>query len=528
VIIVRYDILIENGRVIDGTGNPWIKADVGVVDDRIEAVGGLGGSAAERRIDARGFVLAPGFIDIHSHSDYSVLIDPRVESKVRQGVTTEVVGNCGGSAAPMSPEVREYRGRYMRASVGEEFEFNWETMGDYLGLIDSAGASFNVVALVGHGTVRQNVMGYDNRVPTSSELADMKGLVAGAMEDGAWGMSTGLIYPPSVYAKTEEIVELARVLAGYSGIYFSHIRGEGETLLEAVKEAVQIGDEANVPVEIAHFKASGKAHWGKTKESLKLVEEGRLRGVDVTFDQYPYIASSTGLAALMPHWAQEGGADMLLERLRDTEVRGKIVEGPATVTRDWNAVMIASAKNHPEYEGKTITEVAKLEDKNEMEAVFDLLLAEDAQVSIVSFGMSEDDVRRVMRSPYGMVGSDGSAVSPRGVLGRGKPHPRYYGTFPRVIGHYVREGVLLLQEAVRKMTSAPAQRLGLRDRGLLREGFKSDIAVFDPDKVKDEATFVDPHRYASGIPYVIVNGTVVVDNGEHTGELPGKALRKNS
>ena len=523
---MEYDMLIEGGRVIDGSGNPWLKADVGVIGDRIEAIGRLAGADAARRIGAKGHVVAPGFIDIHSHSDYTVLIDPRVESKVRQGVTTEVVGNCGSSAAPMNAEVRAYRERYMRASLGEDFEFNWETMAEYMALVDASGASFNVVPMVGQGTIRQNVMGYENREPTRSELEAMKGLVAEAMEDGAWGMSTGLIYPPSTFAKTDELVELARVLKEHDGVYFSHIRGEGETLLEAVEEAVEIGERAGVPVQIAHFKASGKAYWGKTKDSLRLVEEGRRKGVDVTFDQYPYIASSTGLSALMPHWAQEGGADRLLERLRDPEIRRKIRDGPATVTRDWASVMIASAKNHPQYEGKTVAEVSELEGKEEMDAVFDLLIAEDAQVAIVSFGMSEEDVRRVMRSPFGMVGSDGRAVAPRGILGRGKPHPRYYGTFPRVIGRYVREGVISLQEAVRKMTSAPAQRLGMRDRGLLREGYKADIAVFDPANVKDEATFVDPHRFASGIPYVFVNGTLVVDNGEHTGALPGKALRK--
>jgi N-acyl-D-amino-acid deacylase len=515
---MNFDVIFVNGKVIDGAGNPWFKADVGVKGDKIVAVGCLSGSEAGRVIDAGGLVVAPGFIDIHSHSDYNVIIDPRVESKVRQGVTTEVVGNCGSSAAPM---------RYMRARLGDDFEFSWESMADYLAIIEATGASFNVVPLVGQGTVRQNVMGYENREPTKSELEEMRGLVSGAMEEGAWGMSTGLIYTPSAYAGTPEIVELAKVLGGYGGVYFSHIRGEGETLLDAVNEAVQIGEEAGVPVQIAHFKASGKPHWGKTVDSLRLVAEGREAGIDVTFDQYPYVASSTGLAAYMPHWAQEGGADRLLERLKDPEVRERIREDRSGIYRTWDMIMVASARNHPEYEGKRISEVAELEGKEEYEAVFDLLLAEDAQVAVVSFGMSEEDVRRVMRSPHGMVGSDGSAAAPRGILGRGKPHPRFYGTFPRVIGHYVREGILSLQEAVRKMTSAPAQRLGLRDRGLLREGFKADVTVFDPGTVKDEATFVEPHRFASGIPYVMVNGELVVDGGEHTGALPGRALRKN-
>jgi len=521
---LRYDILMENGLVVDGAGNPWFKADVGVVGNHVESIGNLRDADAERRIDCRGLVVAPGFIDIHSHSDFPVLLDPRVESKVMQGVTVEVVGNCGTSAAPMNSEVRAYRERYM----GDQFPstFNWETMEDYFNLIDRQGASFNVVALVGQGTIRQNIMGFEMRAPTDSELKAMKRLVAEAMADGAWGMSTGLIYTPSCYADTDEIVELTKVLPEYSGIYFSHIRGEGDTLLEAVKEAIEIGERAGVPVEIAHFKASGRSNWGRTQESLELVEEARKRGIDVTFDQYPYIASSTGLTALLPKWASEGGAKRLLERLRDPEERLKMAEGLETDTRNWEKIVVAFAENHSQYEGKAISEIAEIEGKAPVDAAFDLLLAEEAQVNIVLFEMSEDDVRRVMRSPYMMVGSDGRAVAPHGILGRGKPHPRYYGTFPRVLGYYVREGIVTLQEAVRKMTSLPAQRLGLRDRGLLREGFKADVTIFDPRGIRDEATFTDPHRFPSGIPYVIVNGTLVVDKSTHTGALPGKALRK--
>lgn len=523
-----YDILIEGGRVLDGTGNPWLWADVGVVGDRIESVGRLRGAGADRKIDARGLIVAPGFIDIHGHSDFTALVDRRAESKITQGVTTEVVGNCGSSAAPMNQEVRAHRDKYMRAQLGEEFSFEWESMDDYMNLIDREGASLNIAPLVGHGTVRQNVMGFERRPPTDGELEEMKHLVREAMEDGAWGMSTGLIYPPSCYADKEEIIELARVLADYGGVYFTHIRGEGDTLFEALKEAIEIGERAGVPIQIAHLKASGRKNWGKTAEALRIIEEARDRGVDVTFDQYPYTASSTGLAAYLPDWAHEGGTEKLLERLRDPESRRRIAEMEGRLERDWNAVMIAFAKKHPQYEGKTIMEVAKMEGKEPIEAVFDLLLSEEAQVSIVAHGLSEDDVRRVMRSPYMMVGSDGRAVSPRGILGLGKPHPRGYGTFPRVLGHYVREGVLTLQEAVRRMTSYPAQRLGLRDRGLLREGMKADIAILHPEKVKDEATFTEPHRFTSGIPYVIVNGKLVIDDSRHTGALPGRALRKKN
>lgn len=524
---MKYDLLIQNGRILDGTGNPWYRADIGIIEGRIEAIGDLKREPADEKIDAKGLTVSPGFIDIHSHSDFTVLIDRRVESKIRQGVTTEVVGNCGTSAAPMNAAVKAYRQKYMTSQLGEDFDFGWQTTNEYMKLIDSEGASFNVVTLVGQGTVRQNVMGYDDRSPTEAELEEMRKLVSESMEDGAWGLSTGLIYPPSCYAGTDEIAELAKVLVRYGGVYFSHIRDEGGKLLEAVKEAIEIGERAGVPVQIAHFKASGKNYWGKTEESLKLVEEARKMGVDVTFDQYPYTASSTGLSALLPQWAHEGGSAKLLERLRDPDIRRKIADGPEVLTRDLDTVVVSLAKKNPQFEGKSISEIAEIEGKLPMDEVFDLLLAEDAQVNIIAHGMSEDDVRRVMRSPYMMVGSDGRAVAPRGILGEGKPHPRYYGTFPRVLGHYVREGVISMEEAVRKMTSAPAQRLGLWDRGMLKEGFKADLALFDPEKVNDKATFTNPHAYATGIPYVIVNGKIVIDDNEHTGVLPGRALRKN-
>jgi N-acyl-D-amino-acid deacylase len=338
-------------------------------------------------------------------------------------------------------------------------------------------------------------------------------------------MSTGLIYPPSVYAETEEIIELSKIVANYSGIYASHIRGEGETLLEAIEEAGEIGEKSGTPVQIAHFKASGKPNWGMTKDSLALVKKYRNMGIDITFDQYPYIAGSTGLKSLFPHWAHEGGAEKMIKRLKDPKIREKMRD-QLRPDKEWNQIMVAYAKNHPKYNGKNIEEIAELENKDPYDSVCDLLIAENNQVQIVSFGMDEEDVRRVMRSPFGMVGSDGSAISPDGILGQGNPHPRYYGTFPRVLGYYVREEVLSLPEAVRKMTSAPAQKLGIKDRGLLRQGYKADLVIFDPDNIKDKATFTNPHQYPSGIPFVIVNGKIVVEKGEHTGALPGKTLRK--
>jgi len=383
-----FDIIIVNGRVVDGAGNPWYKVDVGITGESISAIGKPLDSGARRTIDAEGLVVAPGFIDIHGHSSYSVLLDPRVESKVRQGVTTEVSGNCGTSPAPMSRAVREYRERFMWAQLPVGLNFNWETMGEYLDKIDERGAAFNVVPLVGQGSVRQNVMGFENRQPTKEELETMRGLIAGAMTDGAWGMSSGLVTTPSCYADTDELTELAKVVARHHGVYYIHLRGEGETLFKALDEAFEIGERSGVSLEIVHFKASGRDNWGNTEEGLRRIEEARAQGLDVTLDQYPYIASSIGLSALIPPWAHEGGNDRLLERLRDPEVRKRIKEGPARLTRELGDVMISFAKNHPEYEGKRVTEIARMENKDPMDSVFDLLLAENAQAGMVAFGMS--------------------------------------------------------------------------------------------------------------------------------------------
>jgi N-acyl-D-amino-acid deacylase len=395
----------------------------------------------------------------------------------------------------------------------------------YLDRLEKQGVALNIAPVVGHDTVRQNVMEFENREPTEDELEEMRNHVKNGMEDGAWGMSTGLIYPPSVYGKEPEITELAKVIALYDGVYFSHIRGEGDTLLKAVTEACDIGRASGSPVQIAHFKSIGRKNWGKTIESLALIEKYRSMGVDVTFDQYPYIASSTNLTAILPHWSQEGGAEKLMEYLSDPIMREKL-KNELRLRYAWNEIIVTNAKNNPHYNGKNIEEVATMMNKDPMTALFDLLILENTQVPGVMFGMTEEDVRRVMKSPYMMVGSDGSAISPTGIWENSVPHPRLYGTFPRVLGYYVRDGVLSLQEAVRKMTSAPAQKLGIKDRGLLREGFKADITVFHSEQVIDVASFTAPQQYAKGIPYVIVNGEVVIDKGEHTRALPGKALRK--
>ena len=521
---MTYDILFKKGKIIDGTGNPWYRADVAIEKGRIVKLGRDLGKT-DNVIDAKEYIVSPGFIDIHSHSDLPALIDPMAHSKIRQGVTTEVVGQCGNSAAPMYEGLREYRETYSRSSVPDDFELNWTTMESYLDLLDKQGIALNIAAVVGHGTVRANVLGHENRPPTDAELEKMRGHVRDAMMQGAWGMSTGLIYPPSVYGDQAEITELNKVVSEYNGIYFSHIRGEGDTLLDAVTEACEIGKDGDTPVQIAHFKASGVKNWGKTKESLALVEKYRDKGVEVTFDQYPYIASSTGLTALLPHWAHDGGATKMLEVLKDPAKKEQIRK-ELRLNYGWDKILVTNAKNNPQYNGKHIQEISGVMGLEPFDAYIKLLIMENTQVPSVMFGMDEEDVRRVMKSPYGMVGSDGSAISPQGIWEKMIPHPRLYGTFPRVLGYYVREGVISLPEAVRKMTGAPAQKMGFKDRGLLREGYVADITLFHPDDVRDVATFTDPQRYAAGIPYVIVNGEVVIEKAEHTGALPGKALRR--
>jgi N-acyl-D-amino-acid deacylase len=529
---MEFDILIVGGRVFDGTGNPWFYGDIGVLGDKIAFIGKARGVDAKMVIDASGLAVAPGFIDMHSHSDLELLVDGRAISKIHQGVTLEVVGNCGSSAAPLNDLLKAHMEKFVLPEYDWQIKLDWSTMGEYFNKLEKGGISLNVASHVGHSNVRACVLGFDNREPTSRELEDMKKLVADAMRDGAVGLSTGLIYPPSCYAKTEEIIELAKVVADYGGIYASHIRGEGETLLEAVREAIRIGREAKVPVEISHFKASGKLNWGKVKDAAKIIEEAREMGVDVTADQYPYIAASTSLSALLPEWAHEGGAEKLLERLKNPESLNKIKSHLEMYKRRdpeyWNRIMISYLEKNKQFLGKTISEISSMLNLSPEDTVIKLLLDEETRVSHISFGMCEEDVEYVIRLPWVMVGSDGSAVTPEGVLGKGKPHPRYYGTFPRVLGVYSRERkVISLEQAIRKMTYLPAWRLGFRDRGIIREGAYADIVVFDPKTVIDNATFIDPHRLPSGILHVIVNGVVTIYNGVHTGAKAGRVLRRH-
>ncbi|HML03588.1 MAG TPA: D-aminoacylase [Candidatus Bathyarchaeia archaeon] len=526
-----FDLIIKNGIVVDGTGNPWFKADVGIRSGLISDVDELP-SESNEIIDASGLVVAPGFIDMHAHSDFSLLINPLAESKVRQGVTTEVIGNCGFSAAPLNDFLKRQIMEMSPILKEAKLKLNWSSMDEYLKKLERNGIALNVVPLVGNGNIRALVMGYESKQPSQNNLRKMKKILAKTIEEGAVGLSSGLIYPPSCYAHTGELIELSKIVAQYRGIYASHIRGEGETLIDSVREAIEIGKKSGISVEISHHKASGKRNWGKVKQTLKMIDEARSVGVDVTCDVYPYLAGMTGLDALLPTRAWEGGVGKLVERLRDPRIRRRLrremKEGRSNLLSadDWDSVMVAYCGGHREYEGKTIAEIVEQKRIDPFDFLFDLLIEEKASVMIVIFTMCERDMRNVLKHPASMIGSDTESVAPYGVLGKGKPHPRTYGTFPRVLGEYARrKKVLTLENAIRKMTSFPAQKLRLNDRGLIRKGMWADVTVFSPEKIMDKATYLKPHQYPVGIKYVIVNGQLVIADGKHTRQLPGRVLR---
>ncbi len=538
---MSYDLLIRNGRVIDGAGNPWYWGDVAVQGDRIAAIGKLVDAKTDRVIDAKGMVVTPGFVDAHSHSDFNTLVYREMESTVMQGITTVVAGMCGSTAAPVNPALRESMEKQANAQLpsGVSIKINWTTFDEYLKVEEKMGLGANVAHMVGHGAIREAGMGLEARAPTGKELKKMRELTAEAMEAGAYGLSSGLIYPPGIFAKTRELIELAKVAAKYGGIYDSHIRGEGRSLLKSVREAIKIGEKAGIPVQISHHKAANKAVWGKSRTTLKLIERARAKGIDVTVDQYPYRAGATSLVTLLPPWAHDGGIEKLLIRLTDPKqrenMRKDIKEGIPGWENfagelGWENVLVSSIKGEKnrKYEGKTMDVIAKEMKENDVfDALWKLLLAEEGTPGMIIFSMDEGDIKRIMASPYQMVGTDASSVSTTGPFNQGKPHPRYYGTYPRVLGKYVREeGVLSLEEAIRKMTSFPAQRFGILDRGLLRPGMYADINVIDPVQIIDKATFEDPHRLPEGIPYVVVNGTINVDDGKFKKLLAGRTLRK--
>lgn len=523
-----HDFKITNVRIVDGTGAPYFHGEVAVKDGRIVEVGWRVEGDARRVIDGHGLVLSPGFIDSHSHSDTTWFVDRRGELKLMQGVTTEVTGQCGASAAPFG---EKRRAAQMESTTEEGSPITWTSFAEYLDALERNGVGVNIVPLVGHSAVRSSVMGYDRRPPTEAELEEMKGHIVEAMEAGAFGYSSGLIYPPSSYADTQELIELAKAMAPYGGIYATHMRNEGMELLKSVEEAITIGREAGVPVQISHHKVTVEKNWGAVKDSLKMIEEARAQGVDVLCDQYPYIASATSLTSIIPGWAHEGGPKALLARLKDPETGAKLKEivNESRSGGGWGRLLITSVRSEKNRfaQGKRIPEIAAIWGISEVEAAWRLLIEEELEVGEAAFGMCEEDVKTVMAHRLVMIGSDSSSTAIDGPLAKGRPHPRTFGTFPRVLGKYTREEkVLTLEQAVYKMTGMAAMRLKLWDRGVLRPGAKADLVLFNPDTIIDTATFEDPCRYPVGIEWVMVNGVMVIENGKHTGQIVGKVLRR--
>ena len=522
---MAWSLLIRGGSVVDGSGAPARRADVAVEGDRIAAVApSLAGEAA-RVVDATGKVVAPGFIDMHSHSDLFYFACPSAESKIRQGVTTEVVGMCSFSQAPVRPEQQALVKGWV-GGIGWMPDLKWESFGQYLDALRGIRPAVNVVHFVGHGALRIAAMGFDARPAEAGEIKTMERHLGEALDAGAWGFSTGLVYPPSSYADTREIIALARAMAPRGGQYSSHIRGESAMLLDSIAEAIRIGEEGGVRVEISHVKASGRENWPKLDAALRMLDDARARGVDVAGDVYPYNAGSTKMDNLMPAWAHEGGISKLLERLADPKVRRRIADECLVDGERWGTVsqggvgfdqIFIAACRRRELEGLNLAELARQSGQPPAEALMNLLLEQQCTVSMVSFSQSIENVAKVLAHPALTIGSDSIPLFEGEGDKPGKPHPRSYGTFPRVLSEYARERRLFsLETAVNKMTGLPAQRLGLRDRGLVQPGYVADLTVFDPRTVKDESTYPDPHRYPSGIPLVVVNGAVAVDDGRVT------------
>jgi dihydroorotase/N-acyl-D-amino-acid deacylase len=532
----QYDVLIRNGRLVDGSGNPWVYADVGIVGDRITFVGTADPDVkAKKMIDAKGFIVAPGFIDMLGQSESFLLIDKQAVSKITQGVTTEVTGE-GGSIAPLNQRlINEAK------SFTEHFKLtlDWKSLDEYFRRLEKQGSGVNLATFVGATQVRQMVIGDDDRAPTPDELKQMQEMVDDAMYDGAVGLSTSLIYAPAFYAKTEEIIELAKVAAKRGGVYASHIRNESDHEMAAIDEALRIGKEANIPVEIFHIKVAGKQNWGRMKDVVAKIGAARAEGIDVTADQYPYPAGATSLGAAIPPKYHDGGTDKFISRLKDPEIR-KQIKADLVRTDDTDfeklylgsggasGVLILSVLN-PElkqYEGKTVAQVAEMQHKDPIDTMMDMVIADRDNVGAAYFMIGEEDIKTAMRQPWVSVGTDHSAVNVTGPLSESKAHPRAYGSFTRILGRYVREQKLFsMEEAIRKFTSLPAQRVHLDGRGIIKPNYFADITIFDPEMVIDTATFEDPNRVSKGIQYVLVNGVVEIDNGKITGDLGGRPLR---
>jgi N-acyl-D-amino-acid deacylase len=522
-----FDILIKSGTVVDGLSDKTFTADVGIVGDRIQAIGDLAAARARTVIDATGKAVSPGFVDIHAHTDaIELLVNPKGESKIRQGVTLEVSGNCGGSSFPFKKEVTETERRYNKQY---QVERDWTDLAGYLARVQKTGLAFNYVTLVGQGTIREYAMNEERRKPTAAELELMQKLVAEAMEQGAFGISSGLEYTPSGFASTDEVIELCRVAARYGGIYATHVRSEDTFVIEAVAEAIHIAETAGLPLQVSHFKSCGTINWWKMPTLFGLVEAAAKRGVAVTADRYPYTAYNTGLSVNYPQAALAGGNEAFVKLLKDP-VERRNLRDETMMKLDgtpWENILITDLRGeeNKRFIGKTMRQAADELGQDPYEFMCDLLVKEKGEVGYIGFGMSEEQTEEILKHPQVLLCSDGGALAPYGPLHQGKPHPRNYGTFPRFLGVYVRERkALSLPQAVKKMAAMPAAKLGIKDRGTLKQGNFADIVVFDPATIADKATYTEPEQYPVGIDYVIVNGQVVIDHDKHTGALPGKAL----
>ena len=529
-----FDIVITHGRIIDGTGSPWYSGDLGIRGGKIAEIGNLASAARTRTIDARGQVVTPGFIDMLGQSELTILVDPRLPSKIYQGITTEITGE-GESVAPLNDAIRR-SGKKQTDLLG--IRPDWQTFRQYFARLEQQGIGINVADYVGATSVRRMVLGDNDVQPTPAELEQMRQLVRQAMLDGAVGLSTSLEYPPAPYAKTQELVALASVAAEFGGIYATHMRSESTAILQSLDEVIRIAREAQIPVEVWHFKVAGKPSWGHMPEAVAKIEAARAEGVDIAADTYAYTAWGNGLSAFIPPWAHDGGTAKLLERLKDPAARERIRQDMLTPSDEWEnewqqipgpeSILIGQVQNPKllPLQGKTIAEVAKLWNKDPMDAIFDLLVQDDAFTGVAVSGMSEPDVVLALEQPWVSIDNDSSGVSPEGILGREHAHPRAYGTFPRILRKYVREEhKLTLEDAIRKFSALPSERLRLEGRGLLRVGMWADVTIFDPATIRDLATFDNPNQLSQGMDYVLVNGVPVIDQGKMTGARPGKVLR---
>jgi dihydroorotase/N-acyl-D-amino-acid deacylase len=529
-----FDLVIINGHIIDGTGSPWYSGDVGIRNGRIAAIGNLSESARKKTIDAHGKVVAPGFIDMLGQSEATILVDPRLPSKIYQGITTEITGE-GGSAAPLNDAIIEAdRAGYEHLKITPD----WRTFRQFFTRLEKQGMGINLASYVGATQVRRMVLGDDDKQPTPEQLEKMKALVRDAMRDGTVGVSTSLEYAPAPYAKTEELIALAGEAAKFGGIYATHMRSESDAVLESIDEAMRIGREAHIPVEIWHLKVAGKANWGRMPEVVAKINQARAQGADISADTYAYPAWFNSMSAFVPAWAHDGGDAKLVERLKDPATRARIRKDMETPSKDWDNewqeiagpqdVMVGVVQNPAlkQFQGKRLSEVAKAWNKDPMDALFDLLIEDKAFTECAVFGMSEPDVTLALQQPWVSVDNDSSGTSLEGILGEEHPHPRAYGTFPRILRKYVREEKkLTLEDAIRKFSSLPAQRMRLADRGVLKQGMWADMVIFDSETVRDLATFDNPNQLSQGMEFVLVNGVTVIEGGKMTNALPGKVLR---